>query len=268
MQPDRPLQPDGSVSCPDHPCDGCYLCRRRCCCRQDRPDFPRFGDWTQRAIAEHLGLTTSQVRRVLTGAQVTRLLGEPPRRQARRTVSMACAICGAAVERQPGALRDRVQTTCGPVCRRELRRRVLAARPPLDRATRIRAGEAFRQKLASPEFRQQWEANQRAAKRRRGRPHADALRALPPEAFAVLEERERELVRRYYGLDGSAPETQRALATRFRMTGRHVRDRLEASLSRLLAVESNAQLPDGTTHGSRGGALRWEKRWRKRTFRR
>ena len=44
------------------------------------------------------------------------------------------------------------------------------------------------QKLASPEFRQHWEANQRAAKLRRGRPHADALRALPPEVFAVLEE--------------------------------------------------------------------------------
>jgi hypothetical protein len=57
MQPDTPLQPDGSVSCPDHPCDGCYLCRRRRCCRQDRPDFPRFGDWTQPIYGE-LGVLT------------------------------------------------------------------------------------------------------------------------------------------------------------------------------------------------------------------
>ena len=36
-----------SSSCPDHPCDECYLCRRRRCCRQDRADFPKFGDWTE-----------------------------------------------------------------------------------------------------------------------------------------------------------------------------------------------------------------------------
>jgi len=50
----------------------------------------------------------------------------------------------------------------------------------------------------------------------------------------VLEEREQDLVRRYYGLHGSAPETQRALATRFRMNGRQVRDMLASSMSRLL----------------------------------
>jgi hypothetical protein len=41
-----------SPSCPDHPCDECYLCRRRRCCRQDRPDFPRFGDWTEPVYGE------------------------------------------------------------------------------------------------------------------------------------------------------------------------------------------------------------------------
>jgi hypothetical protein len=110
---------------------------------------------------------------------------------------------------------------------------------PLDRATRARAGAAFRQKLlASPEFRQQWEANQRSAKRQRGRPHADALRALPPEAFAVLEEPARELVRRYYGLGDAGPETQRMLAARFHMDGSRLSGLLRTSVSRLLAVSS------------------------------
>ena len=46
----------------------------------------------------------------------------------------------------------------------------------------------------------------------------------------------------------------RRFSARVPRAGRQVRDRLEASVSRLLAVESNGQLPDGTTHGSRGGA--------------
>jgi hypothetical protein len=123
--------------------------------------------WTQQAIAERLGMTTGRVRRVLYGQELARLLGERPRRADRELVNVACAVCGTVVQRAPRELRDRAQTTCGPACRRELRRRHLAGRPPLDASVRVKAGEAFRRKLASPEFRARWEANRQAAQIRR-----------------------------------------------------------------------------------------------------
>jgi hypothetical protein len=138
--------------------------------------------WTQRAIAEHLCLTTRRVQHVLHGQDLARLLGDRPRRTDREVVNVACAVCGRAVQREPRELRDRAQTTCGPACRRELRRRQLAARPPLDASVRARAGEAFRRKLALPEFRARWEANQQAARNRRRSAAADKARG-PDEAL-------------------------------------------------------------------------------------
>ena len=51
-----------------------------------------------------------------------------------------------------------------------------------------------------------------AAARVRGRPGADALRALAPEAFEALAEPQRSAVRRYYGLEDGRPWTRREVA--------------------------------------------------------
>ena len=198
--------------------------------------------WTQQAIAEYLGLNKRQVQHILRQRQVTSLLGEPPRRADRRTVTANCAICGSAVQREGHALRDRVQTTCSPACRRELRRRHLATRPPLDRATRVKAGEAFRQKLASPEFRERWAAKQEAARRFRQQIDDGALRVLPADAFQLLDEQARELIRSYYGLDGAWRQTLRVLGRRFGMDGPQLRELILTGLERLLAAR--AEWPD------------------------
>jgi len=198
--------------------------------------------WTQRAIAEHLGLSLGKVRGILGSPAVTRLLGEPPRRGDRTVVSVTCAICGTSVEREPHELRNRARTTCSPACRKELRRRHLAARPPLDAATHVKAGESFRHRLAaSAEFREQWQTRMRQAGLRRGRPHTEALRALAPEAFAGLDERDQELVQRYYGLAGFGPESQRSLAARFHMDGARVGPLVQASVTRLLSLKESCQ---------------------------
>ena len=51
-----------------------------------------------------------------------------------------------------------------------------------------------------------------AAARRRGRPHADALRALDPATFAALPPLVQRVVRRYYGLQDGRPWTHREIA--------------------------------------------------------
>lgn len=67
----RPVMPaaaplsETSISCPDHPCDGCHRCRRQRCCRQDRPDFPRFGDWTEPIFGQLGALTVDEDNKVV-----------------------------------------------------------------------------------------------------------------------------------------------------------------------------------------------------------
>lgn len=162
------------------------------------------------------------------------------RRRPRTTMTVPCAICEAPVLRTREQMRDRVRTTCGPACLQELKRRLLATRPPLDAATRAKAVAASRQRLSDPVLRDAWRARVQAAALRRGRPHAEALRALPAAAFDVLPDPERELIRRYYGLDGHTPETQRALATRFHLTGSRVGQVITCGVARLLWQDAGA----------------------------
>jgi hypothetical protein len=182
--------------------------------------------WTQPAIAEHLGLPKHRVQAILTSAPVTRLLGEPTHRT---TVVVACAVCGAAVERTPQQLRDRAQTTCGPACRREFQRRQV---PRLvgDAATRAKRLEHLRQKTSSPEFADK--SRQRALGR--ARPHAETLRALPSGVFAGLPAQEQDLLRRYYGLDGDPPRTLKELAREGRIGTHRVRQLVDQGLARVL----------------------------------
>ncbi|MDQ3700237.1 MAG: hypothetical protein M3442_04865, partial [Chloroflexota bacterium] len=59
-------------------------------------------------------------------------------------------------------------------------------------------------------------------------------------AFDVLSDRERELIRRYYGLNGQTPETQRALAARFHLTGSRVGRAITRGGARLLGGDVGA----------------------------
>ena len=199
--------------------------------------------WTQRAIAKHLGLPFGVVRRWLLGPAVLRLLGLPPALR-EQTATATCAVCGQPLERAARQLRDRGQTTCGPVCLSELRRRQLARRPPLSAAIHAKAVEASRQKLADPELHEQWRSRLRAAGRRRGRPNSAELAALPRDAFEALADDAGELVRRYYGLGGYAAHTQRSLAAMFHIDGSRVSQLIAGSVARLFAMES-AELPRG-----------------------
>jgi hypothetical protein len=148
--------------------------------------------WTQAAIGDHLRLGKARVGAILRSAAVARLLGEPGHYANRQTFTVACAICASPVERTAHELRDRVQTTCGPDCRREFFRRS-ARQLTRDAAARARRLERLREVTSSTEFSEQ--VRQRTLTR--SRPYAQALQALPIAAFAVLPVLERDLLRQY-----------------------------------------------------------------------
>ena len=187
--------------------------------------------WTQAAIGRHLNLPKARIQKMLTGPAVTRLLGEPGHRADRQRVRVPCAICGATVERAPRELRDRVETTCGASCRRELQRRQVS-RLTGNAAARSRRLEHLREKTSTPEFREA--IRQRAL--RRYRPYAEVLAALPPEAFAELGSSERNLVRQYYGLDRDPPRMLAELAADLRQSQKRVRQRITQAVAQLQAI--------------------------------
>jgi hypothetical protein len=73
-----------------------------------------------------------------------------------------------------------------------------------------------------------------SAARRQGRAAAAQLRTLDDSAFDVLSEVDRELVRRYYGLERELPATQAELSQRFGMSHWQVSNHLKLSAARLL----------------------------------
>jgi len=74
-----------------------------------------------------------------------------------------------------------------------------------------------------------------AAARKRGRPQAEALHALPPHAFDALSALERVVVQRYYGLDGDRPATQREIARECSISSQRVGSLAVQAVARLLA---------------------------------
>jgi hypothetical protein len=195
--------------------------------------------WTQRAIAQRLGLSIGQVKRTLRGPRVSGLLGAPPRRAEPVTVTVSCAICGTAVVRTPAELRDRVQTTCGPLCRKEFTRRQLVGRAASLEDRRRKGYAAFVEKLADPDFRAQWSAKARKAAINRHRPEADRLRALPPGVFEDLDPRDRELVYAYYGLGGEQPKTLADVARQAGLGQVRTRRVIESAVTSLFDMRSN-----------------------------
>jgi DNA-directed RNA polymerase specialized sigma24 family protein len=73
-----------------------------------------------------------------------------------------------------------------------------------------------------------------AANRRKGKEAVEQLKALPPSAFDTLPERDRAMVRQYYGLAGEDPYTQAEIAARFDLSPWQARQALYRSVARLL----------------------------------
>lgn len=111
-------------------------------------------------------------------------------RGGRARVTVACVICGTPFETSPTAVRRGYGKICGPACRRECRAQALrehhSAKQPDVAATRRRTGL------------QRWQDTDAY------RALVARLRALPPEAFTALPERERTAVRLYYRLEEGA----------------------------------------------------------------
>ncbi len=72
--------------------------------------------------------------------------------------------------------------------------------------------------------------------RARGRPHATELRALPPEAYADLPERDRDILTRYYGVAGQREHTLSELSSRFRASRTSVLESIRRSVGAVLAT--------------------------------
>jgi hypothetical protein len=156
-----------------------------------------------------------QVRRA-----VAQLLGPQavPSELGGRT-SVACAVCGAPVELSPSLARKAREHSCGPACRAELARRHLGRQRPQEDPT---VHERARQSIIL----------------RKGRPHADAIRALPPAAIEGLAEPRRSLVRAYYGLDGTPVCSYYDLGRRFGLSGSRVGDLVRDAVQHLLGPGS------------------------------
>ncbi len=90
------------------------------------------------------------------------------------------------------------------------------------------------------------------ARRQRGRPAAEALRALPPSAFGALPELERDLVRRYYGVDGK-PSTSRELGRLHGLQPDRVERLVSTSVRTLLGTSAVAAI--GRTCGVCGNSF-------------
>lgn len=129
---------------------------------------------------------------------------------------LTCVVCEAQFAPPP------YRKTCSRECERARRQEVSRSRPR-DR-DRIRE----------------------AARRRGGQAAAyeatlARLRALEPAAFERLPSRDRELVRRYYGLDDGRPRTQRELREHSGLDGRRVYG---------IVADAVAQLLEGTPFGA------------------
>jgi hypothetical protein len=170
---------------------------------------------------------------------VSGLLGAPPKRAEPVTVTVSCAICSTAVVRTPAELRDRVQTTCGPLCRKEFTRRQLVGRAASLEDRRRKGYATFVEKLADPDFRAKWSAKARKAAINRHRPETDRLRALPPGVFEDLDPRDRELVYAYYGLCGEEAKTLADVARQAGLGQVRTRRVIDSAVTSLSGMRSN-----------------------------
>jgi hypothetical protein len=129
--------------------------------------------------------------------------------------TVACAVCGAPVELSPSLADKAREHTCGSACRAELARLRIRQKPLQD--------DPVVHKRA-----------RHAIMLRKGRPRADAIRALAPATIERLSEPRRNLLRAYYGLDGTAVCSYRDLGLRFGLSGAQVGDLVRDAVHQLL----------------------------------
>lgn len=126
-----------------------------------------------------------------------------------------CGVFGEPVELSPSQAAQAAEHTCGPACRADLARRRLARKRLQDDPA---VHERARQSIML----------------RKGRPHADEIRALPSSAIDWLPEPRRSLVRAYHGLDGTPVCSYRELGPRFGLSGAQIGDLVRDAVKRLL----------------------------------
>ena len=174
----------------------------------------------QREIADQLGLkqplVSSVVRRV-----TARLVGwemvDPGGRH-----RVTCMMCGSTTyvqRRKPNG-----EQTCGPACSKELLRQ------------RVRASRRNRRLAELAPMREQ-------------------LSTLPASAFQVLGERDRAIVRRYYGLDDGTFATQDELAQEFGLDQTRIGVIVRKAAARLLPPPPHAMDDQAASTPARAGSV-------------
>lgn len=145
-------------------------------------------------------------------------------RGGRTEVVRACVICGKAFTIAATLAQRGEGKVCSPACARERRAQVLrehhSAKRPDVSSTRCRTGL------------ERWRDNDAY------RGITARLRSLPPQAFGALSERERLVVRLYYGLEEASegPYTHRDIGVRLGLSRSRASQLRQAGLARLLGA--------------------------------
>jgi len=171
---------------------------------------------TLNEVAQELGLSKFRAAQAVRRAVAALLGPQAVPAELGGRVSVACAVCEAPVELSPSLAGKARTHTCGPTCRAEFSRRRLRDRglqddPAVHERARV------------------------SIMLRKGRPHAAAILALPPEAIDALPELRRSLVRAYYGLDGTPLCSYQDLGPRFGLSGTRAGELVRDAVARLLA---------------------------------
>lgn len=155
-------------------------------------------------------------------------------------VPVTCAVCGRSWEvKRSVASRSREHLCCRACLAEWQRRRTRPGSPLLSPAAHARgvATRRARWRNKPAEELAAFRANISQAARRRGREAADRLRVLPALAFEALPPQDREIVVRFYGLDGCEPGTAAELAAVYCVTTRAVRTSLLRTVRMLLGSD-------------------------------
>jgi len=173
---------------------------------------------TLNQVAHELRFSKFRAAQLVCGA-VAQLLGpESVPTELGGRVTVACAICGAPIELSPSLARSAPNHTCGPECRAELARQRMKRKGIQDDPA---IHERARQRIML----------------RKGRPHADAIRALAPTALDNLSEPRRSLLRAYYGLDGTPVCSYRELGERFGLSSSRASELVRDGVRRVSGPE-------------------------------
>lgn len=153
-----------------------------------------------------------------------------------RVVEAACATCGKAFRGRIG------QRFCSTRCSDYAKRyRRDATCQTCGQPFRGTTGQRFCSSRCGARYsRPEVKARISAARRRRGRPHAEFLQALAPEAFGTLPPLVQRVVRLYYGLVDGRPWTHREIHEAEHIAQVRVPQLIAAGVAQLLAFYPSA----------------------------